>query len=82
MADSTGDLRIGERIRIEPNHAGLFRCPLCRRICTMPHFVGEHLAHHRYTIDGRQHAELDVEVTVIVRDRYQPPTVTAGAPPE
>lgn len=72
---------MSERVRIEPNPAGFFRCPLCRRICTMPYFVGEHLDHHRYSVDGRQYAELDVEVTVIVRDRYKQPTVTVGAPP-
>jgi hypothetical protein len=69
-------------VTLRPDPEGNVRCPLCHRTCALPYFVGQHVDHHRYTIDGRQFAEIEVAVVVAIRDRYQQPTVVTGADPQ
>lgn len=68
-------------ITLTPDVEGNVRCPLCHRTCALPYFVSGHIDHHRYSIDGRQLAEIDVAVQVIVRDRFKQQTVTTGTSP-
>jgi len=62
-------------VHLVADEQGLWRCPLCHRLCTLEYLLGEHVELHRYTVDGHQHAELEVTVVATIRDRY-----TQGAP--
>jgi hypothetical protein len=73
MADlpPTKEQLMPEPITLSPDVDGNVRCPLCHRTCALPYFVGQHVDHHRFTIEGKPLAEIEVAVLVIVHDRYQ-----------
>ena len=63
------------RVTLTPDEHGDYRCPLCRRLCTLAWLLGPHTTHHAYSVDGQQHAELEWEVTAagviaVVADRW------------
>lgn len=58
------------QVLVTPDAEGNVRCPQCGRLCALPYFVTTHLDHHRYSVDGQQHAEVELTVVATLRDRY------------